>query len=91
MSKNPEKIHSLNVEDIIRGGLKRFTDQLGQLWCSLADYYTRSGLFDRVCMLFLYTFFVDLYMLYFMYLMIYFIKDIILSVIRNILIAGIKY
>ena len=48
ISKNPNKVHSLKVEAIIRGGLKRFTDQLGQLWCSLADYYTRSGLFDRV-------------------------------------------
>ena len=47
ISKNPDKVHSFNVENIIRGGLKRFTDQLGQLWCSLADYYTRSGLFDR--------------------------------------------
>ncbi|CAK8697921.1 unnamed protein product [Clavelina lepadiformis] len=46
-SKNPDKVHSLDVEAIIRGGLKRFTDQLGQLWCSLADYYTRSGLFER--------------------------------------------
>ncbi|XP_078486633.1 pre-mRNA-splicing factor SYF1 [Ciona intestinalis] len=47
ISRNPDKVHSLNVEAIIRGGLKRFTDQLGQLWCSLADYYTRSGLFER--------------------------------------------
>nr|CAB3267779.1 pre-mRNA-splicing factor SYF1 [Phallusia mammillata] len=47
ISKNPDKVHSLNVEAIIRGGLKRFTDQLGQLWCSLADYFTRSGLFER--------------------------------------------
>lgn len=47
ISKNPDKVHSLKVEAIIRGGLKRFTDQLGQLWCSLADYYIRSGLFER--------------------------------------------
>uniref|UniRef100_H2YVK1 Suppressor of forked domain-containing protein n=1 Tax=Ciona savignyi TaxID=51511 RepID=H2YVK1_CIOSA len=47
ISRNPDKVHSLNVEAIIRGGLKRFTDQLGQLWCALADYYTRSGLFER--------------------------------------------
>jgi pre-mRNA-splicing factor SYF1 len=25
----------------------RYTDQLGQLWNSLADYYIRSGLFER--------------------------------------------
>ena len=46
-SENPDKVHSFNVENIIRGGLKRFINQLGQLWCSFADYYTRSGLFDR--------------------------------------------
>ncbi|XP_075214335.1 pre-mRNA-splicing factor SYF1 fand isoform X2 [Lycorma delicatula] len=38
---------SLNVDAIIRGGLRRYTDQLGHLWNSLADYYVRSGLFER--------------------------------------------
>lgn len=47
ISKNPNEIHSLNVDAIIRGGLRRYTDQLGHLWNSLADYYVRSGLFDR--------------------------------------------
>lgn len=47
ISKNPDKIHSLNVDAIIRGGLRRYTDQLGHLWNSLADYYVRSGLFER--------------------------------------------
>lgn len=47
ISKNPHKVHSLNVDAIIRGGLRRYTDQLGHLWNSLADYYVRSGLFDR--------------------------------------------
>lgn len=50
MSKNPEKVHSLNVDAIIRDGIRRFTDQIGHLWNCLADYYIRSGLFDRVCM-----------------------------------------
>lgn len=27
--------------------LYSYTDQLGQLWNSLADYYIRSGLFER--------------------------------------------
>ena len=36
------------MEAIIRGGLRRFTDQLGQLWCSLADYFIRSGHFEKV-------------------------------------------
>ncbi|CAH0387979.1 unnamed protein product [Bemisia tabaci] len=47
MSKNPQKVRSLNVDAIIRGGLRRYTDQLGHLWNSLADYYVRSGLFER--------------------------------------------
>ncbi|XP_017767919.1 PREDICTED: pre-mRNA-splicing factor SYF1 [Nicrophorus vespilloides] len=47
ISKNPRKVRSLNVDAIIRGGLRRYTDQLGHLWNSLADYYVRSGLFDR--------------------------------------------
>jgi pre-mRNA-splicing factor SYF1 len=40
-------VKSLPVEAIIRGGLRRFTDQLGQLWCSLADYFIRSGHFEK--------------------------------------------
>ncbi|XP_065829864.1 pre-mRNA-splicing factor SYF1-like [Oscarella lobularis] len=47
ISKNPDSIKGFNVEAIIRGGLKRFTDQLGQLWCALADYFIRSGHFEK--------------------------------------------
>lgn len=47
ISKNPDQVRSLNVDAIIRGGLRRYTDQLGHLWNSLADYYVRSGLFER--------------------------------------------
>jgi len=47
ISKNPHKIRSLNVDAILRGGLRRYTDQVGNLWNSLADYYIRSGLFER--------------------------------------------
>jgi pentatricopeptide repeat protein len=46
-SRHPDKVRSLNVDAIIRGGLRRYTDQLGHLWCSLADYYVRSGLLER--------------------------------------------
>lgn len=49
ISKNPKEIKSLDVDAIIRGGLRRYTDQIGSLWTSLADYYVRSGLFERVC------------------------------------------
>ncbi|XP_006107698.1 pre-mRNA-splicing factor SYF1 [Myotis lucifugus] len=47
ISQNPDKVQSLNVDAIIRGGLTGFTDQLGKLWCSLADYYIRSGHFEK--------------------------------------------
>uniref|UniRef100_A0A673MQQ9 Pre-mRNA-splicing factor SYF1 n=1 Tax=Sinocyclocheilus rhinocerous TaxID=307959 RepID=A0A673MQQ9_9TELE len=47
ISQNPDKVTSLKVGAIIRGGLTRFTDQLGKLWCSLADYYIRSGHFEK--------------------------------------------
>ncbi|XP_066563909.1 pre-mRNA-splicing factor SYF1 [Amia ocellicauda] len=47
ISQNPDKVRSLNVGAIIRGGLTRFTDQLGKLWCSMADYYIRSGHFEK--------------------------------------------
>ncbi|XP_013791269.1 pre-mRNA-splicing factor SYF1-like [Limulus polyphemus] len=47
ISKNPDKVHSLKADSIIRGGLQRYTDQLGKLWNSLADYYIRSGNFER--------------------------------------------
>merc|ERR1712226_975087 len=47
ISKNPHKIKSLNVDAIIRSGLRRYTDQVGHLWNSLADYYIRAGLFER--------------------------------------------
>jgi len=48
MSKNPDKIVVLKVEPIIRQGIKRYSDQVGQLWNSLADYYIRSGNFEKV-------------------------------------------
>merc|ERR1719158_2608291 len=47
ISKNPTKIQTLNVDAIIRGGLRKYTDQVGHLWNSLADYYIRGGLFER--------------------------------------------
>merc|ERR1719431_311476 len=47
ISKNPTQIKNLNVDAIIRGGLRKYTDQVGHLWNSLADYYIRSGLFER--------------------------------------------
>ena len=47
ISKNPDKIHSFNVEAIIKEGINRYTDQQGKLWNSLAEFYIRDGLFDK--------------------------------------------
>ncbi|XP_064616120.1 pre-mRNA-splicing factor SYF1-like [Liolophura sinensis] len=47
VSKNPDKVTSLKIEPIIRQGLKRFSDQIGLLWNSMADYYIRSGHFEK--------------------------------------------
>lgn len=47
VSQNPEDITSLRVEPIIRGGLRRFTDMVGSLWCSLADYHIGRGSFEK--------------------------------------------
>ncbi|VDD85968.1 unnamed protein product [Enterobius vermicularis] len=47
ISKNPNKVHSLNVDAIIRQGIQRYTDQVGSLWCALAEYYIRAGRFEK--------------------------------------------
>ncbi|XP_065715384.1 pre-mRNA-splicing factor SYF1 [Patagioenas fasciata] len=47
LSQHPERIRSLDAGSIIRGGLTRFTDQLGRLWGALADCYIRSGHFEK--------------------------------------------
>ncbi|KAH6824164.1 Tetratricopeptide repeat superfamily protein [Perilla frutescens var. hirtella] len=40
-------ILGLNVDAIIRGGIRKFTDEVGRLWTSLADYYIRRGLLEK--------------------------------------------
>ena len=47
LSQHPERIKSLKAEPIIRSGLRQFSDEVGRLWCSLADYYIRLGQFER--------------------------------------------
>ncbi|KAM9258070.1 LOW QUALITY PROTEIN: pre-mRNA-splicing factor SYF1 [Morus bassanus] len=47
LSQHPERVRSLDAGAIIRGGLTRFTDQLGRLWGALADCYIRSGHFEK--------------------------------------------
>ena len=41
------QVKSMRVDAIIRQGIKRFTDQIGLLWNSLADYYTRNANFEK--------------------------------------------
>uniref|UniRef100_A0A914ZK27 Pre-mRNA-splicing factor SYF1 n=1 Tax=Parascaris univalens TaxID=6257 RepID=A0A914ZK27_PARUN len=47
ISKNPNKVHSLNVDSIIRQGIQRYSDQVGVLWCALAEYYIRAAHFEK--------------------------------------------
>lgn len=47
ISTNPRQIKSLNVDAVIRDGIGRFPEQRGRLWNALADYYIRSGQFEK--------------------------------------------
>ena len=51
VSKFPEEVAAheprLDVDAILRSGISKFSDQVGRLWCALATYYIRSGLFER--------------------------------------------
>lgn len=47
-AQHPEDVvNTLNVEAIIRSGIAKFSDEVGRLWNSLADFYIRLGQFDR--------------------------------------------
>jgi pre-mRNA-splicing factor SYF1 len=45
--ENPTKITSLNVDAIIRSGIRRYPHEVGRLWSSLAEYYTRLSLWEK--------------------------------------------
>eukprot|EP00227_Mantoniella_beaufortii_P007544 CAMPEP_0197590830 /NCGR_PEP_ID=MMETSP1326-20131121/12238_1 /TAXON_ID=1155430 /ORGANISM="Genus nov. species nov., Strain RCC2288" /LENGTH=890 /DNA_ID=CAMNT_0043156111 /DNA_START=130 /DNA_END=2802 /DNA_ORIENTATION=- len=47
ITKHPAEVTALNVDAILRGGIRKFTDEVGRLWTSLADYYIRRGLFEK--------------------------------------------
>eukprot|EP00192_Tetraselmis_astigmatica_P009541 CAMPEP_0117678744 /NCGR_PEP_ID=MMETSP0804-20121206/17458_1 /TAXON_ID=1074897 /ORGANISM="Tetraselmis astigmatica, Strain CCMP880" /LENGTH=902 /DNA_ID=CAMNT_0005488147 /DNA_START=252 /DNA_END=2960 /DNA_ORIENTATION=+ len=47
ITKQPDDVKDLPVDAILRGGIRKFTDEVGRLWCSLADYYIRRGLFEK--------------------------------------------
>lgn len=47
ISSNPKVIKSLDVDAVIRDGIGRFPEQRGRLWNALADFYIRSGQFEK--------------------------------------------
>ncbi|KAK7282657.1 hypothetical protein RIF29_11603 [Crotalaria pallida] len=47
LTKHANEVSGLNVDAIIRGGIRKFTDMVGRLWTSLADYYIRRGLHEK--------------------------------------------
>lgn len=47
LTKHATEILGLKVDPIIRGGIRKFTDEVGRLWTSLADYYVRRGLYEK--------------------------------------------
>eukprot|EP01052_Picozoa_sp_SAG31_P025204 SAG31_NODE_2196_length_6219_cov_1.796569_5_plen_530_part_00 len=49
LSKHPESVASggVKAEAIIRSGIRKFTDETGKLWTSLADYHIRLTSFEK--------------------------------------------
>jgi pre-mRNA-splicing factor SYF1 len=49
ISRHPNQIpKEIKVDNIIRSGLQKFTDEVGRLWTALAGYYIRKSNFDKV-------------------------------------------
>ncbi len=48
-AKHPKDVLSggIEVDNIMRSGIARFTDEVGRLWCKLADVYIRVGEFEQ--------------------------------------------
>jgi pre-mRNA-splicing factor SYF1 len=48
ITKHPAKTTArVSIEAIIRSGIRRFTDEVGRLWCALADHYIRLANFEK--------------------------------------------
>ncbi|GAB4831286.1 hypothetical protein Ancab_005300 [Ancistrocladus abbreviatus] len=47
LTQHATEVSGLNVDAIIRGGIRKFTDEVGRLWTSLADYYIRRKLPEK--------------------------------------------
>ncbi|CAA7029607.1 unnamed protein product [Microthlaspi erraticum] len=42
-----DEVSGLDVDAIIRGGIRKYREEVGMLWNSLADYYVRKGLLEK--------------------------------------------
>ena len=47
VATHPEEVNCLDIDSMIRGGIRKFTDEVGRLWTCLADFYIRRGLFEK--------------------------------------------
>jgi pre-mRNA-splicing factor SYF1 len=47
ISKHPNSVKSINCENVIRHGIKKYTDEVGNLYVALADYFIKQGLFEK--------------------------------------------
>ena len=47
ITKHPSEVTAVDVDSILRSGIRRFSDEVGRLWTSLADYYTSVVGFSR--------------------------------------------
>ena len=47
VSRHPKDVRSVPVEAVLRTGIKRFSDQVGRLWCALAEHFVRLGVFEK--------------------------------------------
>lgn len=47
ITNHPSDIRSISVEQVLRCGLLKFTEEVGRLWCSLAEHFIRLGKFER--------------------------------------------
>lgn len=47
ITKHPNEVQGIKVEAVLRGGIRKFTDEVGKLWIALADYYIRRGMFEK--------------------------------------------
>ncbi|VFQ63782.1 unnamed protein product [Cuscuta campestris] len=47
LTQHATEVSGMNVDAIIRGGIRKFTDEVGRLWTSLADYYIHRKLVEK--------------------------------------------